>query len=135
MAGRILSRALLAFLVVLPQGTFRTLHELTRLQFQVSASCKADEATGTRVVSEAVSVKRSMPHCPAPLRFRSWADVTFITKDAVQVGTALPDACPVAVLVSDQGAERLGAALQGKSVRSAHRSPRQAMIAARVLLI
>lgn len=126
---------MLAVLVALPPGTFRALDAMTRphrLQAVLS------DSGPSMIAHEDSGVPRPAPRRPhEPLRFRSWADVTFITNDAPEISALGFDAVATELAVSrcDVSQALHHQADVATSPCHAHCAPRRALIAACSLVI
>ena len=110
-------RTLLALLVMLPPGTFRTLDSVTRKKLcdhntVASASTHQKSRSGQSIESKFPS------HSPvAPYRARSWTDTTFLaSSDADRVSESLVDVFFGTSMTLEPIEDRRG---QWKSVESA----------------
>lgn len=132
----VLFRAFLMILVVLPLGTFRTLNALFRPKAAVSLAVVADFSTcdGNRRFGAAPAVSPSRSDSPdGKMRFRSWADVTFLQSESPELCGAWVDAVPQLLLEDPQVPTK--PAFEVVSPLQAHRTPREAIIASCTLLI
>lgn len=120
-------RALLACLVLLPPGTFRTLDAITRKNV-----CWSDVNDVSSIVKVAHQFRHHSPYPrPAPQRVRNWADVTFLASpEGHRINESVSDVLPGVVITLDLSADRLG---QRKSLMTA--PPLNAHSTARGLLL
>lgn len=140
MVYSVLIRSLLALLVVLPPGTFRVLQTAIRPnELRVASSVgDSDHPLAGELDSSRLQLCWSMaPLRPEyPTRFRSWSDVTFITKDTLAVPDVSVSTGDNDTILPEQSGFLPGSvASRGAPALQSHRSPREAMLAICVLQI
>jgi len=130
-----LIRSLLAILVVLPPGTFRSLHALTcrsEARSATEAAPSPQSIHGTEEEVLACTLRGLAPVRPkAPLRFRAWSDVTFVTKDAPSVAGDTAEKVAAPSLPPEVCGNSSRCRLSGRALSPlhAHRSSRTVLIA------
>lgn len=123
-------------LVVLPLGTFRTLHALLRPKAAIRAhNVVAAPRSGRKLQrDQRPAICRVTPGFPdRKLKFRNWADVTFLETESPQLSDVWVDCCPSTSLDRPQAPGR--AAVESVSPWRARGTPREAIIAACTLVI
>jgi hypothetical protein len=123
-------------LVVLPLGTFRMLHALLRPKAAISCVVATDFPTcnGSRQFGLTCAICQSRPGLPdGKMQFRSWADVTFLQSESPELCGAWVDSVPLGILEDPQVPN--APTFEVVSSLQAHRTPREAIIAACTLLI
>ena len=133
----VLFRAFLMILVVLPLGTFRTLHALLRSARPAVSHVASAQTLRTNVRGTSRGnlflCDRSSNAPVGKLRFRNWADVTFLASESPQVCDAWIDVAPLTTVEASQ--RHASCPCEFRSPLVVHRTPREAIIAARTLLI
>lgn len=133
----VLFRAFLMILVALPLGTFRTLHALLRTAHPAASQASSNEVMRSLVFDgcrrDVLVCERSSDLPGGKIKFRSWADVTFLASESPEVHDTCIEVVPLLVIEGPQSP--MSRPCDSLSPLVAYRTPREAIIAACTLLI